>query len=200
MKLQPSFYLDDHVVKVARNLLGKYLFTALDGKTCGGMITETEAYRGAADRASHAYGNRRTARTEAMYRNGGVAYVYLCYGIHSLFNVVTAPKGLPHAVLIRGINPTTGLEHMAARLNKKNISGRHTDGPGKLTRALGIHYSHSGTDLSGDEIWIEDRGLEIGDKWVNTGPRIGVEYAGEDAKLPYRFLVQKEFFSNCKIK
>ncbi len=187
MKLQPAFYLNDDVVEVARNLLGMYLFTAFEGKVCGGIITETEAYRGAVDRASHAFGNRRTARTEIMFHKGGAAYVYLCYGIHSLFNVVTGSEGTPHAVLVRGIQPVTGLNHMANRLNKKKIGRQHTDGPGKLTRALGIHYSHSGMDLSSDTIWIEDRGVRISKDRIYTGPRIGVDYAGEDAKLPYRF-------------
>src|SRR4051812_45478122 len=115
MKLKKSFYQRDDVVQVAKELLGKYLFTHIDGKLTGGIITETEAYAGVIDRASHAYGGRRTARTEIMYGEGGTAYVYLCYGIHSLFNVVTNKKGTPHAILIRALHPTHGVETILKR-------------------------------------------------------------------------------------
>ena len=104
MKIPLSFYQSDDVVFLARSLLGKSLLTFLDGKLTGGIITETEAYAGINDKASHAYGGRKTKRTEVMYREGGVCYVYLCYGIHYLFNVVTGKKDVPHAVLIRGIS------------------------------------------------------------------------------------------------
>ncbi|MCF8230469.1 MAG: DNA-3-methyladenine glycosylase [Bacteroidales bacterium] len=190
MKLERSFYLNPDVVAVARSLLGKYLYTNFEGKFCGGMITETEAYRGVTDRASHAYGNRRTPRTEVMYQEGGLAYVYLCYGIHSLFNVVTNGKDSPHAVLVRGMVPEFGLDHMTERLNKKSITAKNTNGPGKLTKALGIHFSHTGLNLRGDRIWIEDRGILIEDDKITTGSRIGVDYAKEDASLPYRFVLQ----------
>lgn len=190
MKLKKSFYLNPDVVLLSRLLLGKYLFTNFDGKLCGGMISETEAYAGIIDRASHAFGGRRTARTEVMFQEGGRAYVYLIYGIHSLFNVVTNLNGVPHAILIRGIIPETGLDCMAERLGKKQITPKSTNGPGKLARALGIHFSHSGLDLCGDKIWIEDRGVEFTDDEIYIGPRIGVDYAREDARLPYRFLLK----------
>ncbi|MFW6227276.1 MAG: DNA-3-methyladenine glycosylase, partial [Bacteroidota bacterium] len=136
------------------------------------------------DMGSHAYGGRRTARTETMYAAGGVAYVYLCYGIHALFNVVTGPADEPLAVLIRGIHPTDGIDEILIRRNhvRKNLA----DGPGKLTRALGITTRHNGTVLTGNTIWLEEH-LHAPDEIVNQGPRIGIDYAGEDAKLPYRF-------------
>jgi len=191
MKLNPSFYTRPDVVQVARDLIGKYLFTQFDGGITTGIIIETEAYEGVTDRASHAFGDRRTARTEVMYAEGGIAYVYLCYGIHSLFNVVTNHKDIPHAVLIRGIYPVEGMEIMLKRINQEKMMHSSGTGPGRVSKLLGIHYSHSGIDLQGDRIWIEDRGLNLDDQ-IKTGQRIGVDYAGIDALLPYRFWVPAE--------
>jgi DNA-3-methyladenine glycosylase len=191
MMLERSFYTRDNVVLIAKELIGKYLFTHFNGGVTGGIIIETEAYEGVTDRASHAFGNRRTARTEIMYLNGGVAYVYLCYGIHSLLNIVTNTQDIPHAVLIRGILPVEGLDIMKMRLQKPLPVRGSGSGPGKVTKLMGIHYSHTGMDLSGDKIWLEDRGLNLENK-IQTGTRIGVEYAGQDALLPYRFLVPEE--------
>ncbi|MCX6292379.1 MAG: DNA-3-methyladenine glycosylase [Bacteroidetes bacterium] len=189
MKLPISFYTRDDVVLIAKELLGKYLFTRVDGKLTGGIITETEAYEGITDRASHAFGGRRTTRTEIMYREGGTAYVYLCYGIHSLVNVVTNKKDIPHAVLIRAIRPTHGIDEMLKRRQmngpKKNLSA----GPGTLSTALGIHYSDSGKSLLGKEIWIEDKGIVTKPASIKAGTRIGVDYAGEDAERLYRFVL-----------
>ena len=191
MILPKPFYTRPDVVQVARDLIGKYLFTQFEVGITGGIITETEAYEGATDRASHAFGNRRTARTEVMFAEGGVAYVYLCYGIHSLFNIVTNVKDIPHAVLIRGIHPVEGLDIMLKRAGKDKIVRGFGSGPGKVSKLLGIHYSHSGLDLQGDKIWVEDRGLELA-KQIISGVRIGVDYAGEDALLPYRFRIPEE--------
>ncbi len=191
MKLSREFYLNADVVEVARRLLGKEVVTKLGGLITSGMITETEAYAGVDDRASHAFGGRRTGRTEVMYARGGTAYVYLCYGMHSLFNVVTHKEGIPHAVLIRAIFPLRGLSLMLERSAKKKAGRGFSDGPGKVSKVLGIHYSHSGLDLLGDQIWIEDRGLVISDRDIVAGPRIGVDYAGEDAQLPYRMLLKE---------
>jgi DNA-3-methyladenine glycosylase len=191
MKIDREFYLREDVVQVAKDLIGKYLFTRFNGELTAGIITETEAYEGVTDRASHAYGGRRTGRTEVMFANGGVAYVYLCYGVHSLFNIVTNTKDVPHAVLIRGILPVEGLDIMKLRLDKLLLDKTSGSGPGKVSKLLGIHYSHTGIDLQGDEIWLEDRGINVAGE-IMTGPRIGVGYAGEDALLPYRFRVQTD--------
>jgi len=186
-KLDMSFYLREDVVTIAQELLGKYLLSEIDGVLCGGMITETEAYAGTTDRASHAYGGKRSDRTEVMYHKGGVAYVYLCYGIHSLFNIVTNMIDIPHAVLIRGIKPEIGVEEMLKRTGKVREGSDLTNGPGKLSRAMGIHFSHSGEGLRGNMIWLEDRGIKIKKGNYQVTPRIGIDYAGEDSKLPYRF-------------
>jgi DNA-3-methyladenine glycosylase len=195
-QLTRLFYRREDVVAVARDLLGKRLFTQIDGILTGGIITETEAYAGVTDRASHAYGNRRTTRTEVMFADGGTAYVYLCYGIHSLFNIVTNKTEIPHAVLIRAIRPETGLDAMLRRSGKKKVDPAFGIGPGKVAKILGIHYSHSGIDLTkkpdgdrGTFIWLEYTGLTINPGSIITGPRIGVDYAGADARLPYRFRI-----------
>lgn len=194
MKLNLAFYQREDVVEVAKDLLGKCLFTRFDNKVTAGIITETEAYAGTGDRASHAFGGRRTARTEVMYSAGGVAYVYLCYGIHSLFNVVTNVEGIPHAVLIRAVYPVRGLETILERRKIKiNDPAKISPGPGTVSKGLGIHFSHSGLSLIGNKIWIEDSGLEINEKELVIGPRVGVDYAGLDALLPYRFKLLKGF-------
>jgi DNA-3-methyladenine glycosylase len=189
-KLEPSFYLNDDVLMVARSLLGKLLVTHFGGELTAGMIVETEAYRGITDRASHAYGNRRTPRTEVMYASGGVAYVYLCYGIHHLFNVVTNREGIPHAILIRAIEPMVGKEIMQLRSGRKKWEDAIGSGPGNVSKALGIHTKHSGTSLTGEEVFIADYGISFQPAEVIATPRIGVDYAGEDAKLLYRFAVK----------
>ncbi len=184
-KLKRSFYVRDDVVGIARDLLGKVLVTRFEGKTTSGIISETEAYAGVIDRASHAFGGRRTARNEVMYAKGGTAYVYLCYGIHHLFNVVTHSTGTPHAVLIRAIHPMEGIELMRER--RGGGARWSTGGPGTLTQALGIRTTHNGMDLLSDTLYIEDRSISVREDIVVTGPRIGVDYAGKDALLPYRF-------------
>lgn len=188
MILPASYYIQEDVVFLARDLLGKVICTQFDGALTKGMITETEAYAGTNDRASHAFGGRRTRRTETMYKSGGIAYVYLCYGIHHLFNVVTHQEGVPHAVLLRGVKPLSGMQHMQERRKGKCIGKGFSDGPGTAAQALGIQTKHNGLSLQGPEISIEDVNTTVSDKDVIIGPRIGVDYAGEDAKLPYRFL------------
>ncbi|MDP2423130.1 MAG: DNA-3-methyladenine glycosylase [Bacteroidales bacterium] len=191
MKLGREFYLRDDVLVIARELLGKVLVSALGDVIRSGVIIEAEAYAGISDRASHAWGGRRTNRTEVMYGIGGLAYIYLCYGVHSLFNVVTNGEGIPHAVLIRGIRPLDGLPAMRAGLGNKGRPSEIIQGPGKLTNAMGIHYSQSGLDLTGDKIWIEERKSDLRNYKLEITPRIGVAYAGEDALLPYRFVLVK---------
>ena len=190
MKLSRDFYLRNDVVQVSRELLGKYLFTKLNGTTTAGIITETEAYAGITDRASHAYGGRRTRRTEIMYAEGGTAYVYLCYGIHHLFNVVTNKKDIPHAVLIRAVSPEKGIETILKRRKQNRLHRKIAVGPGTVSQALGIHTGHSGENLLGSKIWIEDRGITMKEKEVIAGKRVGVDYAGKDALLPYRFIAR----------
>jgi DNA-3-methyladenine glycosylase len=190
MKVPESYYLSSDVVAISRDLLGKYLFTCVDGLVTGGYIVETEAYNGVIDRASHAYGSRRTPRTETMFRKGGIAYVYLCYGIHEMFNIVTSVEGQPHAILIRAIQPTEGLDIMLQRRNMLVVKPNITSGPGSVAKALGINRKINGFSLQSDIIWLEDRGLTIANESISTVPRVGVSYAGEDALLPYRFYVK----------
>lgn len=190
MKIPDSYYHSDDVVALSRDLIGKYLFTSFDGVVTGGYIVETEAYAGVVDRASHAYGNRLTPRTQTMYMQGGVAYVYLCYGIHEMLNIVTAAEGRPHAILIRAINPTTGIDMMQYRRNMAVVKPNITSGPGSVAKALGISRKINAISLQSETLWLEDRGLSFKDDEVAAVPRVGVDYAGEDAKLPYRFYVK----------
>jgi DNA-3-methyladenine glycosylase len=190
MKLTEAFYLRDDVVAISKDLLGKYLFTNIVGLTTGGYIVETEAYKGIVDKASHAYGNRQTPRTKTMYMPGGIAYVYLCYGIHEMFNIVTSVEGQPHAILVRAINPTEGLETMLHRRNMPALKPNITMGPGSVARALGITRNINAVSLQSDIIWIEDRGLTFPAESIASVPRVGVSYAAEDALLPYRFYVK----------
>src|SRR5450432_4580341 len=189
-KLGPSFYHRTNVVTIAKNLLGKLLVTSFNGDYTSGRIVETEAYNGFADKASHAYGGRRTNRTEIMYAAGGVAYVYLCYGIHHLFNVVTNKQDTPHAILIRGIEPVTGIEIMLRRMKKEKPDYTIGRGPGNVSKALGIDKSHTSLSLLRNEIYIADDGVKLKPSKIIATPRIGVDYAAEDALLPYRFYVK----------
>jgi DNA-3-methyladenine glycosylase len=190
LKLPQSYYLDRDVVAISKDLLGKYIFTCIDDELTGGFIVETEAYNGAIDKASHAYGNRRTKRTEVMFQQGGIAYVYLCYGIHEMLNVVTSTEGHAQAILIRAIEPTEGIETILLRRHMEKIKQNIAAGPGSVAKALGIDRRLNGISLQSDELWIEDRGLNFSDEQVAAVPRIGVAYAGQDALLPYRFYVK----------
>ncbi|MCR6721956.1 MAG: DNA-3-methyladenine glycosylase [Chitinophagaceae bacterium] len=188
-KLPKYFYQREDVLKIAHELLGKLLVTNFDGLRTSGRIVECEAYAGTGDRASHVYGGRRTTRVEPMYAAGGIAYVYLCYGIHHLFNVVTNVAGTPHAVLIRGIEPVEGIDMMQLRTPSRHIY-QLGKGPGKLTRALGIHTIHSGYNLQSRELHLYDDGFVYPENKIIRSPRIGVDYAGDDALLPYRFSIE----------
>ena len=188
-KLESEFYTRQDVVAVARDLLGKVLCSHIDGRLTKAAITETEAYAGADDRASHAYGGRPTKRTEPMFREGGIAYVYLCYGIHHLFNVVTSQRDDPQAVLVRAGSPLVGIDEMLERRGKHRVDKNLLAGPGSLARALGISTDLSGTSLASEEIWIEDHGARVADDHIKVGRRIGIDYAGEDTARPYRFLI-----------
>jgi len=190
MKVPLDFYIRDDVVQISRELLGKVLCTRIDGQVSKAIITETEAYAGIGDKASHAYGDRRTARTEPMYGQGGQAYVYLCYGIHHLFNVVTSETEIPHAILIRAGRPFEGADLMRVRRKKLKIDKSLLAGPGSIAQALGIITAHSGTSLLGDEIWIEDHKYSFDKNEITIGPRVGIDYAKEDAARLYRFIAK----------
>ena len=194
-KLGIDFYQREDILTISRQLLGKILCTNFNDKLTTGIIVETEAYAGIEDRASHAYGGRRTNRTEVMYSPAGTAYVYLCYGMHHLFNVVTNLEGVPHAVLIRAIEPIEGIDIMLQRRNMSKLLPKLTAGPGILSRALGICTDHSGMSLMGNKIWIENNhpfnhlgGAEEYD--VISSPRVGCQYAGKDAHNPWRFRIK----------
>jgi DNA-3-methyladenine glycosylase len=189
-KLPISFYRRNNVIQVAKELLGKLLVTNFNGEYSSGRIVEVEAYNGVPDKASHAYGGRRTKRTGIMYSGGGVAYVYLCYGIHHLFNVVTNAEEVPHAILVRAIEPAEGLAVMLHRVKKSKPDFSVGRGPGNVSRALGIETKHTGLSMQGTEIFIADDGMRLKRTKIITSPRIGVDYAAGDALLPYRFFIK----------
>ena len=189
-KVELSWYSSADVVSVARQLLGKVLCTRIDGVVTKGIITETEAYSGDNDKACHANGQRMTKRNQVMFETGGRTYVYLCYGIHHLFNVVTNVEGKADAVLIRAIEPVEGLDEMLKRRNMQKSEKRLTAGPGVMSKALGITTDYYGTLLDSSTIWIEDKAAIDPDLIVST-TRIGVEYAEEDALKPWRFYIKE---------
>lgn len=197
-KLDHHFYDREDVVMIARQLLGKILVSVQDGILTSGRIVETEAYEGEIDRASHAYGGRRTGRTEVMFGEPGRAYVYLCYGIHHLFNVVTNSRNVPHAILIRALEPLQGIDVMLKRMNKSVHDNSLTRGPGNVSKALGITIKDTGTDLLGDRIYIEDDGLRYPASDILKSERIGVDYAGEHASLHYRFFIKNSPYISGK--
>ena len=191
-KLSANFYQREDVLTITRDLLGKVLCTQFDGNLTSGIIVETEAYAGVTDKASHAYGGRRTKRTEIMYAPGGTAYVYLCYGIHHLFNVVTNVKDVPHAILIRAIEPIEGIDIMFQRRNMKKFLPKLTSGPGILSKAMGISIYHSGISLFDNQIWIENSGNNYPSDNIKiiSSPRVGIKYSGKDANNPWRFQIE----------
>ena len=182
-----DYFKDNSALSVAKFLLGMELCTKIDGKLTAGIIVETEAYGGANDRASHSFNNRRTKRTEPMFLAGGAIYIYLCYGMHNMFNIVTNKINVPEAVLIRAIKPVDGVDIMLDRLGSTNVKNKLGSGPGKLTKSLGITREFSGHKL-GKNIWIEKNNHRCFD--VGSGKRIGVDYAGIDAKLHWRFFIK----------
>ena len=196
MKIAREFYLRDDVVQISKELLGKYLYTKIDGSVTGGMIVETEAYKAPEDKASHAYGYKKTSRTVPFYKEGGIAYVYLCYGIHYLFNIVTNRVDVPNAILIRAIEPTEGTDIMLQRRGKTVLRPDLTAGPGAMSMALGINKLHNETDLSGDNIWLEDRGVYLLESEIIASPRVGVSYAEEWALVPWRFRIKNNTYTS----
>lgn len=195
-----SYFLQEDVVQLAKGLLGKRIVTLRDGVAVSGIINETEAYAGIADKASHAYGDRCTKRTEVMYKSGGHIYVYLCYGIHALLNIVTHQAGIPHAILLRSIIAEKGEETMRARRKALPQAKGLTDGPGKVAQALGLSCADTGGLLgkptaTGIVVWLEE-GMQIPNTIIQTTPRIGIEYAQEDKEKPWRFFVAPSKLSN----
>jgi DNA-3-methyladenine glycosylase len=198
--LPKSFYQRTDVLEIARDLLGKILVTNWNGEITAGRIVECEAYDGMIDRASHAFSGRRTSRNEIMYGDAGTAYVYLCYGIHHLFNVVTNKKNIPHAILIRALEPLKGIEKMLQRRGNKQPDNTITKGPGSLSAAMGIFVKHNGYSLQSKELFITDDGFVFPDNLIGVSPRIGVDYAKEAAKYPYRFYIKGNQFVSGKPK
>lgn len=188
MLLKDAFYQRTSVTQIARELLGKGLFTRIGRKTTAGIIVETEAYSWK-ERGCHAYQGKMTARNEVMFRKGGLAYVYLCYGMHNLFNVVTNQEGKADAVLIRALEPIEGIDEMMKRMNA-SMPRRITAGPGKLTRAMGIDRKHNGEALTSKSVWVADVGHKVGSRHIEASSRIGIDYAGSDALLPWRFTLK----------
>ena len=189
-KIKQSFYTSNNVLEISKDILGKVLVTNFNSKITSGVIIEVEAYLGANDKASHSYNNKRTQRTEPMFLKGGISYVYLCYGIHHLFNIVVGKQDNPCAILIRAIKPLTGINTMLKRRKFSKITQKLTNGPGKLTQALGITINLNKESLIGNQVWIEDQEIKLDKKYILSSSRIGVDYAGRDAKLPYRFYIK----------
>ena len=197
-RLTKSFYLQEDVVQISKDLLGKVLVTNFGGQLTAGKIVETEAYRAPDDKACHAYKNLRTKRTSIMFETGGVAYIYLCYGIHHLFNVVTAKAGMAHAVLIRAVEPLNNIPLMVERRSKNKINRQLTGGPGVMSKALGITKDWTGTSLLTPDspIWIEDRGFTVNEVNIIASPRVGVDYAEECAFWNWRFRIRNSKFTS----
>ena len=192
MKTLPRAFYDRDTLEVARDLLGNYLVRRIDGAELVVRITETEAYIGAVDRACHAYGGRRTARTETLYAKPGTAYVYLIYGMYHCLNFVTEPEGTAAAVLLRGVEAVEGTDLLARNrfgqsweqltaYQRKNF----LNGPGKVCKALSLTRAHNGLDLTGGELFLCDGGTPQGE--IHVGKRIGIDYAGEAVDFPWRF-------------
>jgi DNA-3-methyladenine glycosylase len=198
-KLPLSFYLRNDVLKISRELLGKILVTNWNNEYTSGRIVETEAYAGETDKASHAFKGR-TARTEVMFNEGGRAYVYLCYGIHQMFNIVTNKEGVAHAILIRAAEPIEGIEVMLKRTGKKKLDETLTRGPGNLGKAFGFHTSQCGVVLNSEQLFIADDGIKVSKAMIGTSPRIGVDYAGKHAEWHYRFFIKGSKYVSGKVR
>lgn len=193
-KLPLSFYQREDVVQIAHELLGKDLYTNIAGQLCGGTIIETEAYRGPDDRGSHAFNDRRTPRNEMMYQAGGCVYMYICYGIHDMLNIVSGMEGMSHAILIRALEPHTGIDIMRERRNIVSKDQRLCQGPGALAQAMGLKKTHNGIDLQEDMIWINETGITYSDDEIISSPRVGMNFEGAYKLIPWRFYVKGNSF------
>lgn len=199
-KIPLSFYNRKDVVLIASQLLGKIVVTCIDGEITSGRIVETEAYVAITDKASHSFGGKRTARNEHMYAAAGTAYIYICYGLHQMLNIVTNDKEIPDAILIRAIEPIKGIDTMLKRTGKHALDYTLTRGPGNVGKALGIFKHHSGKHLSGVEIYLMDDGFQPNENQLGTSKRIGVDSAGADALLPYRFYLKENKYVSGRNK
>ena len=197
-KLPLSFYSRTDVVSIAEELLGKIVVTHIDGVKTSGRIVETEAYVAFVDKASHSFKGRRTAKNEHMYAPAGTSYVYICYGIHQMLNFVTNQKDIPDAILIRAIEPIDGIDTMLLRTGKAKLDNTLTKGPGNVGKALGLNKLHSGLSLFEDPITVYDDGFIVQAEQLGISKRIGVEPAGEDGLLPYRFYVKGNPFVSSR--
>ncbi len=193
-KLERDFFNRD-ALTVAQELLGKILIRKIDGEIISVKIVETEAYMGIIDKAAHSYDGKRTPRIEVMYGQAGHAYVFMIYGIHYCFNVVTQQIGIPQAVLIRAVEPMEGMEIIAenrfqknyCKLTKKQIIGL-TNGPGKLCKALQIDKKINGEDLCGNSIYIAEG---LSEEFIITASkRVGIDYAEEAKDFLWRFYIE----------
>ena len=187
-KIPLSFFRTNNVHNIAKNLLGKILHVNIDGNISSAIITETESYQGAEDKASHAYNNKRTKRTEVMYKNGGCCYIYLCYGVHYLFNIITNKENIPHAILIRSGYVHSGIHYMKKRRGENIQHSNLLKGPGNFAKGLGINMDLNGVQLNSKHIWIEDNCVEH--LIIESTQRVGIDYAGEDALLPWRYILK----------
>lgn len=196
VKLSSDFYTREDTLLVCRQLLGKMLCTSVNGIFTSGIIVETEAYRGPEDLGSHAYNNRRTTRNDIMYSEGGVVYMYICYGIHDMLNIVTGKEGSSHAVLIRALQPVEGISHMCGRRGIQDLK-RLCKGPGALAKAMGLNKNHNGVSLQSDLIWIEDAPSLDEESIVETS-RVGLNIQGVYRDIPWRFYIKGNSFISKK--
>jgi len=199
-KIPLSFYTRKDVVEIAKELIGKIIVTNFNGSITSGRIVETEAYVAITDKASHSFGGKRTARNEHMYDAAGTAYVYICYGMHQMMNIITNDKNIPDAVLIRSVEPLEGIDIMLKRTGKKILDKTLTRGPGNVGKALGIFKHHSGNHLLGNQIYLMNDNAKINENQIGTSVRIGVESAGPDSLLPYRFYLKGNKYVSGKNK
>ena len=199
-KLPLSFYNRKDVLEIARDMLGKIVVTNINGLITSGRIVETEGYTGIHDKASHAFNGKRTSRNEHMYHAAGTAYIYVCYGLHQMLNIVTNAENIPDAILIRAIEPLDGLDIMAQRTGKKRTDLTITRGPGNVGKALGIHKSYSGIHLLDEVIYLTQDGFKLEQDSIGISSRVGVESAGADALLPYRFYIKANKYVSGKNK
>ena len=183
VKLDRSFY-DRPTLKVAIDLIGKVLVRRLNGRNLAGKIVETETYNGPSDLACHA-SRGKTPRTAVMFGPPGVSYVYMIYGFYFCLNVVTEAEGHPAAVLIRALEPLENIRTMRTLRHHPLRDTNIASGPGKLCMALSIDKKLNAVDLAAGKLWIEDRRLDVGA--IDSGPRIGIDYAGAYRDKPWRF-------------